>query len=161
MQAIPAQTDSIDTAFVKLERLLEESERFADTLFTEADSRIKIIDTMLIDVLGWQKEDVFTEESAGQGYLDYKLVIDGLSKVIVEAKRDARGFELGDRECGGAFKLSERDQASNTIFFLQRHGVSLRNQWTRMDSVPQQPSRGWSGYPGRKGIRFSFTEMHT
>jgi AAA domain/Type I restriction enzyme R protein N terminus (HSDR_N) len=106
IQTIPAQADSIDTAFVKFERLLEESERFADTLFTEADSRIKIIDTMLIDVLGWQKEDVFTEESAGEGYLDYKLVIDGLSKVIVEAKRDAREFELSNRECGGAFKLS-------------------------------------------------------
>ena len=61
---------------------------------------------MLIEVLGWQKADVFTEESAGNGYLDYKLSIDGLAKVIVEAKREARNFELADRECGGAFKLS-------------------------------------------------------
>jgi GTPase SAR1 family protein len=61
---------------------------------------------MLIDVLGWQKADIFTEENAGKGYLDYKLAIDGLAKVIVEAKRDARVFDLANRECGGAFKLS-------------------------------------------------------
>jgi predicted type IV restriction endonuclease len=106
LNAIAAQTDSIDTAFAELERLLEEAQQFAGTLFTESDSRIKIIDTMLIQVLGWNKGDIFTEEKAGQGYLDYKLAIDGLPKVIIEAKRDDRIFELENRECAGGYKLS-------------------------------------------------------
>jgi hypothetical protein len=80
------QADTIDEAFKRLELLLTEVEQFADTLFTESDSRIKIIDTMLIEVLGWQKADIFTEEQAGSGYLDYKLTIEGLARVIVEAK---------------------------------------------------------------------------
>lgn len=103
---VPAQTDSIDLAFARFERLLDEFEQFGETLLTESDSRIKIIDTILIEVLYWQKGDIFTEEKAGLGYLDYKLAINGLAKVIVEAKRDARVFGLAHRECGGAFKLS-------------------------------------------------------
>ena len=103
---MPKQTDIIDAAFKRLELLLTEAEQFADTLFTESDTRIKIIDTMLIEVLGWQKADILTEEQAGKGYLDYKLSIDNLAKVIVEAKRDTRVFELANRDCGGAYKLS-------------------------------------------------------
>jgi hypothetical protein len=49
---MPQQTDIIDAAFKRLELLLTEAEQFADTLFTETDTRIKIIDTMLIEVLG-------------------------------------------------------------------------------------------------------------
>ena len=100
------QIDTIDAAFKRLELLLTDVKQFADTLFTESDSRIKIIDTMLIEVLGWQKADIFTEEQAGKGYLDYKLTIEGLARVIVEAKRDSRAFDLTNRDCGGAYKLS-------------------------------------------------------
>jgi len=103
---MPQQTDTIDAAFKRLGLLLAEAEQFADTLFTEYDTRIKIIDTMLIEVLGWQKADIFTEEQAGKGFLDYKVSIDGLAKAIVEAKRDARAFDLTNRDCGGAYKLS-------------------------------------------------------
>ena len=100
------QTDTIDSAFERLKFLLKEVEKFGHTLFTETDSRIKIIDTILIEVLGWQMEDILTGEQAGDGYLDYKLSIDGLARVIVEAKRDARAFDLTNRDCGGAYKLS-------------------------------------------------------
>lgn len=99
MIIMPQQTDNVETAFKRLELLLTEVEQFADTLFTESDSRIKIIDTMLIKVLGWQKGDIFTGEPAGKGYLDYKLEIDGLAKAIVEAKRDTKTFDLTNRDC--------------------------------------------------------------
>ena len=48
MQPIPGQTDSVDTAFARLERLLEQVDLSEGTFFTESDSRIKIIDTMLV-----------------------------------------------------------------------------------------------------------------
>ena len=48
---MPEQIDTIDIAFKRLESLLAEVEQFGHTLFTEADTRIKIIDTMLMDVL--------------------------------------------------------------------------------------------------------------
>ena len=82
--------EGIDCSFQRFEALLKDVAEFGDTLFTESDSRIKIIDTMLIDVLGWHKSKILTSEQAGPGFLDYKLSIDELGKVIVEAKRQRR-----------------------------------------------------------------------
>lgn len=100
------QKDAVDSAYEEFRLLTKQVEKFGHTLFTESDTRIKIIDTVLLDVLGWQKEDLLSEEGAGTGYLDYKLSINGLAKVVVEAKRDQRSFDLAERECGAAYKLS-------------------------------------------------------
>ncbi|HMJ65835.1 MAG TPA: hypothetical protein VK615_10835 [Candidatus Binatia bacterium] len=105
-QPISNQNDAVDTSFRKFEALLKDVADFGETLFTESDSRIKIIDSVLIDVLGWHKSQISTSEQAGPGFLDYKLSIGNLAKVIVEAKRESRPFDLKSRECGGAFQLS-------------------------------------------------------
>ncbi len=38
--------------------------------------------------------------------MDYKLQIDGIGRVVVEAKKTSRTFELAGREAGAAYKLS-------------------------------------------------------
>jgi hypothetical protein len=167
MEDIIAQTDSIDIAFAKFERLLEEARQFGDTLFTEADTRVKIIDTMLIDVLGWQKADVFTEESAGKGYLDYKLAIEGLSKVIVEAKRDGRDFELATRECGGAFKLSGpvfknsdvQEGISQAIHYSSYKGTELACVTNGREWVVFRSNRIGDGVDTMEGKAFVFPSL--
>ncbi len=98
--------DNIDAAYVKLEALLKEVADCGESIFTESDARIKIIDTMFNVVLGWHKSQITTSEQAGRGFLDYKFTIDGFAKLIVEAKRQQRHFELDNRDCGEAFKLS-------------------------------------------------------
>jgi hypothetical protein len=100
------ESDMIDVAYSRLEALLKEVEEFGDTLCSETDSRVKIVDTMFLDVLGWRKEQLLTEEKSGPGFLDYKFSIDGFSRLIVEAKRDGRKFELSGRNSGGHYKLS-------------------------------------------------------
>lgn len=105
MNASPS-VDSIDVAFEALQRLLKELPAFESTLNSEADVRLKIVDTMLSDVLGWTKAEMQTEESAGTGFLDYKLSVNGIARVVVEAKRAERVFDLGGRECGFPYKLS-------------------------------------------------------
>lgn len=100
------QRDSIDTAYEKLETLLAHYSSFAETIRSEADTRFKLIDAVITDVLGWPKSEIHAEERAGLGFVDYKLSIDGLGKAIVEAKRQSRSFELENRDCGGAYKLS-------------------------------------------------------
>lgn len=99
-------TDSIDFGFVVFSKLLGEHADLATTIKSEADTRLKIIDTVLIEVLGWAKSDVATEEKAGDGFLDYKLSIDGIARVVLEAKRAARRFDFETREGGAAYKLS-------------------------------------------------------
>jgi hypothetical protein len=103
---MPNAAEGIDESFQKLQALLVDVAKFGAELFTESDCRIKIIDTMLMDVLGWHKSQISTGEQAGPGFLDYRLSIDDLGKVVVEAKRESRVFELVTRECGGAYKLS-------------------------------------------------------
>lgn len=98
--------DSIDIGCAVFIKLLTEHADFEKTVQSEADTRLKIIDTVLIDVLGWAKSDIAAEEKAGDGFLDYKLSIDGVARVVVEAKRAARRFEFEAREGGTAYKLS-------------------------------------------------------
>lgn len=99
------QTDRIDGAFAELEALIRELPDFSNSLATESDVRMKVVDTVLLKVLGWNKADIATEERAGKGYLDYKLSIDGIARVVVEAKRTSREFNLRSRG-SGAYKIS-------------------------------------------------------
>jgi GTPase SAR1 family protein len=105
-KTVKQQHDRVDTASESFEALLRELPTFQSSLATEADVRLKLVDTILTSVLGWAKADISTEERAGTGYLDYKLSIDGIARVVVEAKRTQRVFDLESRECGMAYKLS-------------------------------------------------------
>jgi GTPase SAR1 family protein len=53
---------------------------------SESDTRSKLIDTVLIDVLGWDEADIRREGHVDSGYFDYKISIAGFS-LIIEAKR--------------------------------------------------------------------------
>ena len=99
-------TDDIDQAFEAFNRLLNDLPSFQTTLENEADIRLKVIDTVLMDVLGWGKADISPEEPAGDGFVDYKLTIEGVGRVVVEAKKVSREFDLVGRADGTAYKLS-------------------------------------------------------
>lgn len=98
--------DEIDQSFEAFQRLLLQLPSFQDTLGNEAAVRLKIIDAVLIEVLGWRKEDISPEEPAGGGFIDYKLSIDGVGRAVVEAKKVGREFGLAERTDGSAYKLS-------------------------------------------------------
>jgi predicted type IV restriction endonuclease len=57
---------------------------------TEQDTRIQVIDRMLVDVLGWQRTDIKTEPSVNSGYVDYLVRSDNRNRFVVEAKRADR-----------------------------------------------------------------------
>lgn len=101
-----AQQDTVDVALEQFQRLLSHYSSFSETIRTEADTRFKLVNDILTDVLGWDKSDIQTEERAGLGFLDYKLSVGGLGKVVIEAKRASRDFNLQNRDCAGAYKLS-------------------------------------------------------
>lgn len=77
-------------------------ESFLGQGLNEADTRLKIIDTIFINILGWEKKDLTCELPVGQNkeqpkhntlYADYVLESNN-SKYLVEAKREGRYFEL-------------------------------------------------------------------
>lgn len=59
----------------------------------EATTRIRIIDRVLIEGLGWRTSDITSEESGPAGYVDYALGRPSRS-VILEAKREGITFEV-------------------------------------------------------------------
>ena len=67
----------IDAAAGNLQRLASAIDIYKETIRTEADTRLKVINPILTDILGWSLADIFTEESAGTGFVDYKLTVNG------------------------------------------------------------------------------------
>jgi len=98
--------DSIDKALDDFKRISKEVSELEKTQWSEADTRLKVIDQILFDVLGWSKNDAAVEGRAGTGYTDYTLRIGRSARLIVEAKKDAVSFDLCNRTSGSAYKLN-------------------------------------------------------
>jgi hypothetical protein len=99
--------DPIDTAFRQFCTLTEaDLPQFSDSLLSEADVRMKLIDPIFVRVLGWPVSSVFLESSAGPGFIDYRCEIDGLNRLVIEAKRTGRDLGISPERTGRAFKLN-------------------------------------------------------
>jgi hypothetical protein len=61
---------------------------------SEADTRVKIIDRVLTDVLQWPEDHLSREDHVHSGFIDYTLRIEGRPFVAVEAKREDKAFVL-------------------------------------------------------------------
>ena len=124
---------NIDVAFAQFSKILEEIKGYESTIFSEQDSRIKIIDRILIEVLGFKFEDILTEPKSGEGFIDYKISINAIPRLIVEAKKDGLDFEIGDSYNGRAFKLNGpvfknqivQDGLRQAIIYSAMEGVEL------------------------------------
>ena len=61
---------------------------------SEADTRVKVIDRVLVDVLGWPERDIAREYAVSIGYIDYSMNLRGKPYIVVEAKREGITFTL-------------------------------------------------------------------
>lgn len=94
-----------------IERLRETRKEFDSFLLdagyaSEADTRVKLIDRVLVDVLGWSEADIRRESHVNAGFLDYELFVHGRPFVAVEAKRTGRSFVFPHDEKHRSLKLS-------------------------------------------------------
>ena len=80
--------EPIDVAAERLNTLIPQIERYKNTIHSEEDTRLKVMNPALTEVLGWPMEEISTEVQAGSGYIDYKLTVGRLARLVVEAKRD-------------------------------------------------------------------------
>lgn len=106
----------VDAAYEVLKRILPEMSQTLSSTDTESDTRLKIIDRMLIEVLGWTRDEIRTEKRSGEGYADYVCSLTGKARLIVEAKRDGRALGCEAKHAGGHYKLSGatfRNQAAD------------------------------------------------
>lgn len=82
-----------DTALSKFKRLRSES--YKRNGMSEADTRSKLIDHILIECMGWSEHDIVREERCVEAgtYLDYKLTTN-MPILIVEAKKASEPLDL-------------------------------------------------------------------
>ena len=97
--------EKIDQAFQQFQEIKKWISQNNSSIFTEQDTRLKVIDRIFLEALGWKYEDVMTEARAGSGFIDYKFNIAHLSRLIVEAKRDGNDLGLKLKKSGRAYKL--------------------------------------------------------
>jgi hypothetical protein len=99
--------EPIDVAAERLDDLISEIAGYKNTIHSEEDTRLKVLNPMFHEVLGWPMKEISTEERSGKsGFIDYKLTVNGLARLVVEAKRDGRELGLEPHTAGRAYKLS-------------------------------------------------------
>jgi len=95
---------NIDQAIEKL-RQLPNHDFFNDCL-SETDTRSKLIDFMLVEVLGWSEDNITREERIVEEntFLDYKLSTN-IPQIVIEAKRNTIDFEIPTSTVQKDFKI--------------------------------------------------------
>lgn len=87
--------DAYERGYNELLKLVELMNKAAtgQVELNEADTRLQIIDRLLLDVLGWPREAIRAEQHTESGYLDYSVGLLG-AQFVLEAKRVGRSFNL-------------------------------------------------------------------
>jgi predicted type IV restriction endonuclease len=80
--------NSIDPAYERFLELNSEIQAALKAKPNESDTRLKVLDRFLFEVLEWKQEAVFTEPPTASGYIDYLLTIgERRGALVIEAKR--------------------------------------------------------------------------
>lgn len=143
---------SIDESKKVFDELHQQWVANKDSIETEQDTRLQIIDRMLIEVLGWHRIDIRTEPSVDSGYVDYLLQSDHRNRFVVEAKKadrllvDTRNPRCNSYKANGPALESARqglNQArrycgdTGVIFSALTSGFEWIAYWAvRTDGVP-------------------------
>jgi hypothetical protein len=85
-----------DAALAALNEIIREFAQFIKTRggASETDTRVKMIDRILTEVLGWPEADLAREDHVESGFIDYTLSLHAQPYVAVEAKKEGNAFTL-------------------------------------------------------------------
>src|SRR5690606_13592690 len=82
-----------DKAYDELLNFEKNYTDFKNLDLSESDTRSKILDKLLIDVLGWTEYDIEREGWVRVGYFDYELKTSSF-QFVIEAKKNFVEFQL-------------------------------------------------------------------
>jgi hypothetical protein len=85
-----------DGGLVSLRGIIREFEAFVSTEgeVSEADTRAKVIDKVLVQVCGWPEDSIKREEHVEGGLIDYSLFLQKRRYLAVEAKKEGISFKF-------------------------------------------------------------------
>lgn len=159
--------EAIDVAYGRWKALRPEIERYLDTISTEEDTRLKVINRILIEVLLWPLDAINTELDAAGGFIDYALSVSGRVRLVIEAKRDSRDLGCAGRNAGGAYKLSGgvftteaiKEGLGQGIRYCAEHGCELAAVTNGREWVVFRANRLAEGTRTREGMAFVFPDF--
>lgn len=157
--------EKIDIAYQSFEKVLDEISSYDDSIFTEQDTRIKIIDRMLVEVLGFQLNDISTEPKSGDGFIDYKIAYHNVNRLILEAKKDGVKFNIDESYSGRSFKLNGpvfkdstiQSGLKQAIYYSAMEGADLACLSNGKTWIVFRPNR--EGKKALDGIGFVFATL--
>ncbi|QYG91172.1 tRNA (adenosine(37)-N6)-threonylcarbamoyltransferase complex ATPase subunit type 1 TsaE [Iamia sp. SCSIO 61187] len=103
-----------ETALETIRAMADSGAPEADQGRNEAQTRLDLIDRLIFECLGWQRDQVHVEVHLDGQYTDYELGSGG-RQVVVEAKREGRGFELPAGMTRPTMKLKDLQTLSADI----------------------------------------------
>ena len=121
---------TIDLAKAQFDALVPEWTAVDPESSTESDTRFKIIDRMLAEVMGWERTNIQMEPHGESGYVDYLLSRGDRNCLVLEAKRkgrllvNTRNPNVANYKLGGPALDSARDGIAQARKYCVDHGVS-------------------------------------
>ena len=97
----------MDAAFQRFKAFVEKvnDSAYWNSIKSEEDVRMKVINPIFTEVLGWAVPDIHCESTAGKQFIDYCGTIKSLNRLIIEAKKEARDLGIKKDHAGRFFQL--------------------------------------------------------
>lgn len=159
--------EPIDSAYVAFGAFAREYETYLNSIETEADTRLKIIDRILVEVLHWPRGEIDTEDPADGGFADYVCRVQGRARLIVEAKRDGRSLGVEGRPSGATFKLSgsvfkteaAKEGITQAIRYCGTKNAEMACVTNGREWIIFRGTRLGDGLDTREGMAFVFSHL--
>jgi len=159
--------EPVDAAYDRFKSVVDDVAAYLNSVETEADTRLKVVNRLLVEVLGWPLGEVSAEASAEGGFADYACSVDGRFRLIVEAKRDGRALGVQGRPAGAAFKVAGpvfRDAAaqegiSQAIRYCGSKNAELACVTNGREWIVFRGTRLGDGLDTREGMAFVFSNL--
>ena len=107
-----------DESLKKLKKIYSDFSTFCGNRgrVSEADTRVKIIDRVLKEVLEWQEDSIDRETHVAAGFIDYRLSLAGGPVLAVEAKAEGVSFQLPEDSGRRRLSLSGTLKTSKDVW---------------------------------------------
>lgn len=166
---------SIDEAKQVFDSLKPEWLKNLSAIENEQETRFKVIDRILIEVLGWTHNDIKPEKHTDEGYVDYLVESGGRGYLVVEAKKagailvDTKNPSLANYKIGGEAIKSARAGIAQARRYCLATGVSFAAlttgiEWigflaVRTDGIPADNGKAIV-FPSLDAISNNFAQFY-
>jgi hypothetical protein len=168
-------TNPIDPAYERFIKLKPEIVSALKGKPNESDTRLKVLDRFLFEILEWKHEAVFTEPSTASGYIDYLLTIgERRGVMVIEAKRlgllkpATKSDEIMYVALSGPVVKPLLPGIKQAMTYAMENGVSVAaatdgNTWlffkaSRTDGTPPLSGKGVL-FPGLDAVTNNFAKF--